>query len=72
MITGSLTQLPELVAQHGIVSPSLIVIGEVAALANTLGWYQHSKLLQATSEPHQHDFDGTTEQNFVEKIKEAV
>lgn len=72
VITGSLTQLPELVAQHGIVSPSLIVIGEVAALANTLGWYQHSKLLQATSEPHQHDFDGTTEQNFVEKIKEAV
>ena len=75
VITGTLKQLPELVQKHDIVSPSLIVIGEVAALANRLGWYKHSHLLQADntdSDLNRLDSGEGSTQNFVEKIKEAV
>jgi len=49
VITGTLERLPALVTEHDIVSPSLIVIGEVAVLANKLGWYQHSELINEES-----------------------
>jgi uroporphyrin-III C-methyltransferase/precorrin-2 dehydrogenase/sirohydrochlorin ferrochelatase len=85
VVTGYLKQLPDLVKEHDIVSPSLIVIGEVAALANKLGWFNHSTLLEAgvTKEERQnttviHDvesYDGygeTLNENYEEKVKEAV
>ncbi len=75
VITGSLKQLPDLVVEHDIVSPSLIVIGEVAALANKLSWYQHSELLETEdvidSIPLE-DIGAGVQQNYEEKIKEAV
>ena len=60
VVTGHLKQLPSLVKEHDIVSPSLIVIGEVAALARKLGWFKQSTLVDAQSE------------HYKEQIKEAV
>lgn len=45
VITGTLQQLPELVTQHQIISPALIVIGEVAALAKKLAWFNDQELI---------------------------
>ncbi|MGR5143026.1 uroporphyrinogen-III C-methyltransferase [Photobacterium sp. DNB23_23_1] len=37
-VTGLLQHLPELVASHQVVSPALIVVGEVVALSEQLQW----------------------------------
>jgi uroporphyrin-III C-methyltransferase / precorrin-2 dehydrogenase / sirohydrochlorin ferrochelatase len=39
VIVGTLQQATELAAQHALASPTLLVIGEVAALARTLHWF---------------------------------
>ena len=39
VVSGVLGDLPNLIEQNGITSPALVVIGEVAALANHLHWY---------------------------------
>ena len=39
VLVGTLEELPELAAGQGVQSPALLVIGEVAALANRLHWY---------------------------------
>jgi len=39
VITGTLEELPEAAARHAVRSPALLIIGEVAALAETLHWY---------------------------------
>ena len=39
VVSGVLGDLPDLIEQNGITSPALVVIGEVAALANQLQWY---------------------------------
>ncbi len=39
VVAGTLAQLPELAAQHAVVSPALLILGEVAALAHTLHWF---------------------------------
>lgn len=67
VITGTLERLPALVEQYNIVSPSLIVIGEVAVLANKLGWYQHSELI--TEESHLTD---AYREDRLKYIKKAV
>lgn len=75
VITGSLKQLPELVLKHDIISPSLIVIGEVAALANKLGWYPHSELLETerVSDSILAEYnEKLVQKSYQEKIKEAV
>ncbi len=39
VIVGTLAELPELARAHQLQSPTLLYIGEVAALATELGWY---------------------------------
>jgi uroporphyrin-III C-methyltransferase/precorrin-2 dehydrogenase/sirohydrochlorin ferrochelatase len=39
VIAGTLAQLPELAATHGVRAPALLVIGEVAAFATQLHWF---------------------------------
>lgn len=39
VITGRLHDLPELVKQHQVQAPSMLLIGEVAAMADTLHWF---------------------------------
>ncbi|MEE2024384.1 MULTISPECIES: siroheme synthase CysG [Alkalimonas] len=39
-ITGTLAQLPELISEHQVKSPALIIVGEVVALAPNLHWFQ--------------------------------
>jgi uroporphyrin-III C-methyltransferase/precorrin-2 dehydrogenase/sirohydrochlorin ferrochelatase len=39
VITGTLSGLAELARIHAVESPALLIVGEVAALANTLHWF---------------------------------
>lgn len=39
VIAGTLAQLPELAQQHAVQAPALLIIGEVAALAQRLHWF---------------------------------
>ncbi|ACV26149.1 siroheme synthase CysG [Kangiella koreensis] len=57
VVIGTLRQLSELVEQHQVVSPALILIGEVTGLAEKLDWFQHSTLLRGNSEVSQNDED---------------
>jgi uroporphyrin-III C-methyltransferase/precorrin-2 dehydrogenase/sirohydrochlorin ferrochelatase len=40
VVTGTLGSLPERAAQHGIVAPALLILGEVAALGQKLAWFE--------------------------------
>jgi uroporphyrin-III C-methyltransferase/precorrin-2 dehydrogenase/sirohydrochlorin ferrochelatase len=39
VVTGTLAQLAERAAVHGVRSPALLILGEVAALASSLAWF---------------------------------
>jgi len=39
VVTGTLANLPERAAAHAVRSPALLILGEVAALANDLAWF---------------------------------
>ena len=39
VVTGTLRTLPDVAAHHAVRSPALLIVGEVAALANTLHWF---------------------------------
>lgn len=39
VVAGVLDQLPQLAREHAVQSPSLLIIGEVAGLAQTLHWF---------------------------------
>ncbi|HEX7802291.1 MAG TPA: siroheme synthase CysG [Pseudoxanthomonas sp.] len=39
VITGTLASLPESARHHGVQSPALLILGEVAALADSLHWF---------------------------------
>jgi uroporphyrin-III C-methyltransferase/precorrin-2 dehydrogenase/sirohydrochlorin ferrochelatase len=39
VIVGTLEQLPDVARQHAVVSPALLILGEVAALAEKLHWF---------------------------------
>lgn len=39
VVTGCLRDMPDAVAQHKVATPSMLLVGEVAALANTLHWF---------------------------------
>ncbi len=38
VVAGTLGELPEVAARHGIAAPALLILGEVAALGRTLAW----------------------------------
>ena len=40
VFVGDLDSLPDLIAQHAVRAPTLILVGEVVALHNKLGWYK--------------------------------
>jgi uroporphyrinogen III methyltransferase/synthase len=42
---STLAKLPEDAAQHGFTAPSLIVIGDVVKLRDSLNWFEHKPLL---------------------------
>jgi len=44
VITGTLSELPELQRQHAVQSPALLIVGEVAALASELAWFGEQAL----------------------------
>ena len=39
VVTGTLAELPEAAREHAVQSPALLIVGEVAALANALHWF---------------------------------
>jgi uroporphyrin-III C-methyltransferase/precorrin-2 dehydrogenase/sirohydrochlorin ferrochelatase len=39
VVTGTLASLVEQASMHGVRSPALLIIGEVASLASTLSWF---------------------------------
>jgi uroporphyrin-III C-methyltransferase/precorrin-2 dehydrogenase/sirohydrochlorin ferrochelatase len=39
VVTGTLDELPALAREHGVGTPALLILGEVAALAETLHWF---------------------------------
>ena len=45
-VTGQLQHLPELVKRHQVISPALIVVGEVVALSEQLQWVSQAAELQ--------------------------
>lgn len=49
VITGTLGSLAEMVEEHEVISPALMIIGEVVALAHQLDWYSNNQLIQHTS-----------------------
>jgi uroporphyrin-III C-methyltransferase/precorrin-2 dehydrogenase/sirohydrochlorin ferrochelatase len=51
VITGTLVQLADLIAQHQVQSPALLVIGEVVALQSKLAWYGKQKNAAVFAQP---------------------
>ncbi len=47
VIVGTLAQLPERAREHVVRSPALLIVGEVAALAQSLHWFGDPPLTQA-------------------------
>ena len=55
VITGTLASLPESARHHRVQSPALLILGEVAALANSLHWFGAAPLATpATDATPQH------------------
>lgn len=48
VLTGVLAELPEFAREHRVTSPALLILGEVAALANTLHWFGDPPLAAAS------------------------
>jgi uroporphyrin-III C-methyltransferase/precorrin-2 dehydrogenase/sirohydrochlorin ferrochelatase len=44
VVIGQLDDLPHTARHHGVHSPALLIVGEVAALAETLHWFGHAPL----------------------------
>ncbi len=44
VVTGTLADLPGLARLHNVQSPSLLILGEVASLADTLHWFGDAPL----------------------------
>jgi uroporphyrin-III C-methyltransferase/precorrin-2 dehydrogenase/sirohydrochlorin ferrochelatase len=39
VVVGTLAELPDVARRHGVVAPALLILGEVAAFAETLHWF---------------------------------
>ena len=54
VVTGMLAELPELARRHAVESPALLILGDVAALAQQLHWFGDAPLtgMGAESIPH--------------------
>ena len=49
VVTGALADLPALARSHEVRAPALLVVGEVAAYANTLHWFGREPLTSMTA-----------------------
>ncbi|NZA27491.1 uroporphyrinogen-III C-methyltransferase [Luteimonas sp. SJ-92] len=49
VVTGTLHELPALARRHAVRSPALLILGEVAALAETLHWFGDAPLSAASA-----------------------
>jgi len=49
VIIGELRELHQLIKQHKVKSPSLIIVGEVAALSKELAWFQNNHQVSGAS-----------------------
>ena len=47
-LAATIKTLPQAAKEHGFAAPSLIVVGQVVALKDTLGWFEHKPLLGKT------------------------
>ncbi len=47
VVLGDLANLPQLAREHAVVSPALLIVGEVAALGAQLHWFGSAPLTQA-------------------------
>ncbi|TQV71481.1 uroporphyrinogen-III C-methyltransferase [Aliikangiella marina] len=63
-VIGQLNELPQLVEKYEIKSPSLIVVGEVAELANELDWFKDGELISSNNKiVAKNDFGATERDN---------
>ena len=51
VVTGTLAQLDELVTQHNIQSPALLIVGEVASLHRQLAWFGNTAQTSSLAQP---------------------
>lgn len=54
VLVGTLAELPELARRHAVVSPALLILGEVAALAHELHWFGRSPIVGGTPDADAH------------------
>ncbi|WP_196138343.1 siroheme synthase CysG [Aliikangiella sp. G2MR2-5] len=47
VILGKISELPELAKSYDVKSPALIIVGEVASLANELQWYSRGSMIDS-------------------------
>jgi uroporphyrin-III C-methyltransferase/precorrin-2 dehydrogenase/sirohydrochlorin ferrochelatase len=52
-VVGTLASLPAKIAQSGIASPALIIVGDVVALSSRLGWFRSVEEVAVTSDTQQ-------------------
>jgi uroporphyrin-III C-methyltransferase/precorrin-2 dehydrogenase/sirohydrochlorin ferrochelatase len=52
VVIGQLDDLPDTARYHGVRSPALLILGEVAALAETLHWFGDVPLRAPSLHPH--------------------
>ena len=51
VVTGQLDQLAQLIEQHQIISPALLIIGEVASLHQELHWFGEKAQISSFAQP---------------------
>ncbi|WP_266159856.1 siroheme synthase CysG, partial [Dyella silvatica] len=52
VVTGTLANMPQRASAHNVRSPALLILGEVAALAESLAWFGQPPLGEPRAEPH--------------------
>jgi len=51
VVTGQLGELANLIQRNSIISPALLIIGEVAALHSQLAWFGKSEQTSSFAQP---------------------
>nr|WP_181447821.1 MULTISPECIES: siroheme synthase CysG [Pseudoalteromonas] len=51
VITGQLGELADLISRHSIISPALLIIGEVASLHHQLAWFGQTEQTSSFAQP---------------------
>ena len=51
VVTGQLGELADLISRHSIISPALLIIGEVASLHHQLAWFGQTAQTSSFAQP---------------------